>query len=61
MHARLTTIEVPQDRIDDAPGVIQDQVLPQLQQMDGFSRGSSPSVSVEAARCAVWPSGKVKK
>jgi heme-degrading monooxygenase HmoA len=36
MHARLTTIEVPQDRIDDTPGVIQEQVLPQLQQMDGF-------------------------
>ena len=36
MHARLTTIEVPQDRMDDAPGVIQEQVLPQLQQMDGF-------------------------
>src|SRR5215213_10188822 len=36
MHARLTTIEVPQDRIDDTPSVIQEQVLPQLQQLDGY-------------------------
>ena len=36
MHARLTTVEAPLDRMDDATRVIQEQVLPQLQQMDGF-------------------------
>ena len=36
MHARLTTVEAPQDRMDDATRHIQEQVLPQLQQMDGF-------------------------
>ncbi len=36
MHARLTTLEAPPDRMDDATRHIQEQVLPQLQQMDGF-------------------------
>ena len=36
MHARLTTIEAPPDRMDDATRHVQEQVLPQLQQMDGF-------------------------
>ena len=36
MHARLTTLEGPPDRIDDAIRYTQEQVLPQLQQMDGF-------------------------
>ena len=36
MHARLTTVEAPQDRMDDATRHIQEQVLPQLQQLDGF-------------------------
>jgi heme-degrading monooxygenase HmoA len=36
MHARLTTVEAPPDRMDDATRHIQEQVLPQLQQMDGF-------------------------
>ena len=36
MYARLTTLEAPSDRIDDATRVVQEQVLPQLQQMDGF-------------------------
>jgi heme-degrading monooxygenase HmoA len=61
MHARLTTIEVPQDRIDDTPGVIQEQVLPQLQQMDGFrgfialrDRGSGTVRGV-----ALWESEEV--
>ena len=36
MYARLTTLEGPPDRIDDAIRSTQEQVLPQLQQMDGF-------------------------
>ena len=36
MYARLTTLEAPPDRMDDATRVVQEQVLPQLQQMDGF-------------------------
>jgi len=36
MYARLTTLEAPPDRMDDATSVVQEQVLPQLQQMDGF-------------------------
>jgi hypothetical protein len=36
MYARLTTLEGPPDRIDDAMRYTQEQVLPQLQKMDGF-------------------------
>src|ERR671911_2214560 len=36
MYARLTTIEAPPDRMDDAARYVQEQVLPQLQQLDGF-------------------------
>src|SRR3712207_5915993 len=36
MHARLTTLEAPPEKMDDATRVVQEQVLPQLQQMDGF-------------------------
>jgi heme-degrading monooxygenase HmoA len=36
MHARLTTIEAPSDRMDDVAREVQEQVLPQLQQLDGF-------------------------
>ncbi len=36
MYARLTTLEAPSDRIDDATRVVQEQVPPQPQQMDGF-------------------------
>lgn len=36
MHARVTTLEVASDRFDDATRFTQEQVLPQLQQMDGF-------------------------
>ena len=63
MHARLTTIEVPQDRIDDTPSVIQEQVLPQLQQLDGFKgfialrdRGSGTVRGV-----ALWESEEVMR
>ncbi len=37
MHARLTTVEgVPPDKMDDAARHLREQVLPQLQQLDGF-------------------------
>ncbi len=36
MYARLTTLEGPPDRIDDGTRYTQEQVLPRLQQMDGF-------------------------
>ncbi len=36
MHARVTTLEVAPDRFDDATRFTQEQVLPQIQQMDGF-------------------------
>ena len=36
MHARVTTVEAPPDRMDDATRHLQEQVLPQLQQLDGF-------------------------
>jgi heme-degrading monooxygenase HmoA len=36
MHARVTTLEVPPDRTDDATSYVQEQVLPRLSQMEGF-------------------------
>jgi heme-degrading monooxygenase HmoA len=37
MHARLTTVEgVPPHKMDDAARHLQEQVLPQLEQLDGF-------------------------
>ncbi len=36
MYARVTTLEGPPDKIDDAIRYTQEQVLPQLQQLDGF-------------------------
>ena len=36
MHARVTTLEVPLDRVDDARRYVQEQVLPRLSQMEGF-------------------------
>ncbi len=36
MYARVTTVEAPPDRMDDATRFVQEQVLPQLQQLDGF-------------------------
>jgi heme-degrading monooxygenase HmoA len=36
MHARLTTLEALPDRMDDVTRHVQEQVLPQLQQLDGF-------------------------
>lgn len=36
MHARVTTLEVPPDRMDDARRQVQEQVLPRLSEMEGF-------------------------
>ena len=36
MHARLTTIEAPPERMDDLTREIHEHVLPELQQEDGF-------------------------
>ena len=36
MYARVTTLEGPPDKMDDGTRHIQEQTLPQLQQMDGF-------------------------
>ena len=36
MYARVTTLEGPPDKIDDATRHVREQTLPQLQQMDGF-------------------------
>jgi heme-degrading monooxygenase HmoA len=36
MHARLTTLEATPDRMDDVTREVQEHVLAQLQQLDGF-------------------------
>lgn len=36
MYARVITLEVSPDRIEDATRFDQEQLLPQLQQLDGF-------------------------
>jgi hypothetical protein len=36
MYARVTTLEGPPERMDDATRFVQEQVLPLLQQLDGF-------------------------
>jgi hypothetical protein len=36
MHARVTTLEGPPERVDDGISHVREQVLPQLQRMDGF-------------------------
>lgn len=36
MYARVTTLEASPDRMDDATRHVRDQILPQLQQQDGF-------------------------
>ncbi len=36
MHARVTTVEASPARLDDAIRFFREQVLPQLQQTDGF-------------------------
>ena len=58
MHARVTTLEVPPDRMDDAKRNVREQVLPRLSQMEGFkgmvALGSSQSGKVQGV--AFWES-----
>jgi heme-degrading monooxygenase HmoA len=58
MHARVTTLEVPPDRMDDARRNVQEQVLPRLSQMEGFkgfvALGSSQSGKLQGV--AFWES-----
>ena len=58
MHARVTTLEVPPDRMDDARRHVQERLLPQLRQMEGFkgfvALGSSQSGKLQGV--AFWES-----
>ena len=58
MHARVTTLEVPPDRMDDATRYVREQVLPRLSQMEGFkglvSLGSRHSGKLQGV--AFWES-----
>jgi hypothetical protein len=58
MHARVTTLEVPPERMDDATRHVREQVLPRLSQMDGFKGfvvlGSSQSGKLQGV--AFWES-----
>ena len=36
MHARVTTLEGPPDKLDDATRHVREEVLPQSRQLDGF-------------------------
>ena len=58
MHARVTTLEVPPDRTDDATSYVQEQVLPRLSQMEGF-KGFVALASSESGKLqgvAFWES-----
>jgi hypothetical protein len=58
MHARVTTLEVPPDRIDVAKRNVREQVLPRLSQMEGFkgmvALGSGQSGKLQGV--AFWES-----
>ena len=58
MHVRVTTLEVPPDRMDDAKRYVQERLLPQLRQMEGFmgfvALGSSQSGKLQGV--AFWES-----
>ena len=36
MHARITTLEMDTSRVDDAVSTLKEEVVPQLEQSDGF-------------------------
>jgi heme-degrading monooxygenase HmoA len=58
MHTRVTTLEVPPDRMDAAKRHLQERLLPQLRQMEGFegfvALGSSQSGKLQGV--AFWES-----
>jgi len=58
MYARVTTLEVPPERMDNATRHVQEQVLPQLSQMEGF-KGFIALVSRQSGKLqgvAFWES-----
>ncbi len=61
MYARVTTLEGPPDRMDDATRHVREQVLPQLQQMDGFKGfvALSDRQSGKVLGVAFWESEEV--
>jgi heme-degrading monooxygenase HmoA len=61
MYARVTTLEGPPDKIDDAARHVREQVLPQLQQMDGFKGfvALSDRQSGKVLGVAFWESEEV--
>ena len=58
MHARVTTLEVSPERMDDAARHVQEQVLPRLSEMEGFrgfvALSSSPGGKLQGV--AFWES-----
>ncbi len=48
MHARMSTLEGPPERMDEGLRQVREHVLPLLQEQEGF-KGSSPSVTARAA------------
>ena len=59
MHARVTTIEGSSERLDEGLREIKEEVLPELQQQDGFSRGSSSLITGQAGKLvgfSLWES-----
>jgi heme-degrading monooxygenase HmoA len=60
MHVRVTTLEVPPERIDDAKRHVKERVLPQLRQMEGFkgfvALGSRQSGKLQGV--AFWESAE---
>jgi len=61
MSARVITLEGPPERIDDATHHVREQVLPQLQQMDGFKGfvALSDRQSGKVIGVAFWESEEV--
>lgn len=61
MYARVTTLEGPPERVDDATRHVREQVLPQLQQMDGFKGfiALSDQQSGKLLGVAFWESEEV--
>lgn len=61
MYARVTTLEGPPDKIDDATRHVREQVLPQLRQMDGFKGfvALSDRQSGKVLGVAFWESEEV--
>jgi heme-degrading monooxygenase HmoA len=61
MYARVTTLEGPPERMDDATRHVREHVLPQLQQMDGFKGfvALSDRQSGKVLGVAFWESEEV--